>query len=150
MAFIRMAFIKPVGLISLLSVIACSPSLAEQGTAAERDACTPDAFRLCMSSMPDSERVEGCLRAAGPRLSPACYAVFNPPQQQTETTEMPRDRGLRGQRDVQRQPQRDRGSREYEQRYEQPRNNRRDDGSGTNQQREYQSRQPQPQVDDDE
>ncbi len=145
-----MAFITRAGLISLLSVVACSPSFAEQGTAAERDACTPDAFRLCMSSMPDSGRVEVCLRAAGPRLSPACYAVFNPPQQQTETIEPNRDRGPRGQRDVQRQPQRERGSREYEPRYEQPRNDRRDDGLGTYQQRDYQSRPPQPQVDDDE
>jgi hypothetical protein len=49
------------------------------GTAEQREACTPDAFRLCMSAMPDEGRVESCLRSAGPRLSPACYTVFNPP-----------------------------------------------------------------------
>jgi hypothetical protein len=49
------------------------------GTEQQREACTPDAFRLCASSMPDEGRVESCLRAAGPRLSGACHAVFFPP-----------------------------------------------------------------------
>lgn len=53
------------------------------GTEAQREACTPDAFRLCAASMPDEGRVEGCLRAAGPRLSRACYEVFYPPQAST-------------------------------------------------------------------
>lgn len=58
------------------------------GTDAQREACTPDAFKLCASSMPDEGRVESCLRGAGPRLSPACYAVFYPQSanNQTQTT----------------------------------------------------------------
>jgi hypothetical protein len=48
------------------------------GTDAQREACTPDAFRLCTSAMPDEGRVENCLRSAGPRLSRACYDVFFP------------------------------------------------------------------------
>lgn len=48
------------------------------GTEAQREACTPDAFRLCTSAMPDEGRVESCLRAAGPRLSAPCHAVFYP------------------------------------------------------------------------
>lgn len=55
-------------------------ALAQQGSEAQREACTPDAFRLCGQFIPDAERIEGCLRAAGPRLSPACYVVFNPPE----------------------------------------------------------------------
>ena len=51
-----------------------------QGTQDQRDACTPDAFRLCGAYMPDPGRVEACLRAAGPNLSRPCYAVFFPPQ----------------------------------------------------------------------
>ena len=145
-----MASIKFAGLISVLSMIACSPSLAEQGTEAQRDACTPDAFRLCMSAMPDSGRVEGCLRAAGPRLSPACYAVFNPPQQQTETTGRIRDRGVQGAREVQRQQRRDDGQRDMGQRYDNSRyDQRRDDGFSSFERREPQSRQPQPQFDDE-
>jgi hypothetical protein len=54
----------------------------ERGTEAQREACTPDAFRLCSQFMPDSTRIEQCLRDAGPRLSAACYAVFNPPSEQ--------------------------------------------------------------------
>ncbi|MDF3814013.1 MULTISPECIES: hypothetical protein [Rhodopseudomonas] len=56
------------------------PAVA-QGTEAERQACTPDAMRLCGDAIPDAGRVESCLRQAGPKLSPACYAVFNPPEQ---------------------------------------------------------------------
>jgi hypothetical protein len=62
------------------TVLAIAPALG-QGTDAQREACTPDAFRLCSAAMPDASRVESCLRAAGPRLSAPCYAVFNPPQQ---------------------------------------------------------------------
>ena len=51
-----------------------------QGTPQEREACTPDAFRLCGAYMPDPGGVEACLRASGPRLSPPCYDVFFPPQ----------------------------------------------------------------------
>jgi hypothetical protein len=56
-----------------------TPAFA-QGTQDQRDACTPDAFRLCGAYMPDPGRVEACLRAAGPNLSRPCYAVFFPPQ----------------------------------------------------------------------
>lgn len=53
---------------------------AQQGTEAQRQACMPDAFRLCSQFIPDAGRIESCLRSAGPRLSPACYVVFYPPQ----------------------------------------------------------------------
>ncbi len=139
-----MASTKRAGLISLFTIVVCSPAFAQQGMEAQREACTPDAFRLCMSSMPDAGRVEGCLRSNNSRLSAACYAVFNPPQQQAETTGQIRDRGVRPQREVQRQPQRD---------YDQPRDYRRDDyrrydGSGGGQQRDYRSRMLQPNYDD--
>jgi hypothetical protein len=63
------------------SMLFCAPSLAlaEQGTAADREACTPDVFRLCGRYIPNADRIANCLQQAGPRLSPACYAVFNPP-----------------------------------------------------------------------
>jgi hypothetical protein len=57
-----------------------TPAFA-QGTQEQRDACTPDAFRLCAAYMPDAGRVEACLRASGPNLSRPCYDVFFPPQQ---------------------------------------------------------------------
>lgn len=135
-----MASVKLAGLISLALAASCGPTFAQQGTDAQREACTPDAFRLCTSAMPDSGRVESCLRAAGPRLSPACYAVFNPPQQSVESVGSDRNRNARPQREVQRQPDRRDDDR--------PREFRRDDGFGGFQQRDYQSR-PQPQDNDD-
>jgi len=64
------------------SMLLCAPSVAvaQQGTASDREACTPDVFRLCERYIPDADRIANCLHQAGPRLSPACYAVFYPPR----------------------------------------------------------------------
>ena len=139
-----MASVKMAGLISLALIAGCGSAFAQQGTDAEREACTPDAFRLCTSAMPDSGRVESCLRAAGPRLSAGCYAVFYPPQQAAETASPTRERNARSQREVRRQPER----RDDDQRSDQPREFRRDDGFGGFQRRDDPSR-PQPQDNDD-
>ena len=63
-----------------VSLMANAPARAEQGTEQQREACTPDVFRLCGRYIPDEDRIATCLRNSGPRLSPACYAVFYPPQ----------------------------------------------------------------------
>lgn len=69
------------GLIALCGVsLMGHGALAEQGTEQQREACTPDVFRLCGRYIPDEGRITSCLRNSGPRLSPACYAVFYPPQ----------------------------------------------------------------------
>jgi hypothetical protein len=47
-----------------------------QGTAEQRAACTPDAFRLCSAYIPDASEVEACLRQRRSELSQACKAVF--------------------------------------------------------------------------
>ncbi|MGY4629976.1 hypothetical protein [Bradyrhizobium sp. USDA 4486] len=47
-----------------------------QGTAEQRAACTPDAFRLCSAYIPDPSGVEACLRQRKSNLSEACKAVF--------------------------------------------------------------------------
>jgi hypothetical protein len=49
-----------------------------QGTQQQRDACTPDVFRLCGAYIPDADRITACLRGNGPRLSQPCYDVFFP------------------------------------------------------------------------
>ncbi len=54
-----------------------SPALA-QGTDQEREACTPDVFRLCGAYIPDADRIVTCLRGNSDRLSQACYAVMYP------------------------------------------------------------------------
>ena len=47
-----------------------------RGTADQRAACTPDAFRLCASYIPDASKVEMCLRNRQSDLSPGCRSVF--------------------------------------------------------------------------
>jgi len=48
----------------------------ERGTPEQRVACTPDAFRLCASYIPDPTRVEACLRQRKSDLSEVCRSVF--------------------------------------------------------------------------
>ena len=48
-----------------------------RGTAEQRAACAPDAFRLCLSYIPDATNVEACLRQRKSDLSDACRAVFD-------------------------------------------------------------------------
>ncbi len=58
-------------------VLVQTPALA-QGTDQEREACTPDVFRLCGAYIPDADRIVSCLRGNPDRLSQACYAVMYP------------------------------------------------------------------------
>ena len=46
-----------------------------QGTM-QQDACRPDVFRLCSSSIPDVGEIVACLRGNEPRLSEACHQVM--------------------------------------------------------------------------
>lgn len=46
------------------------------GTPEQRDACAPDAFRLCAGYIPDPTRVEQCLRQSKSDLNDACLFVF--------------------------------------------------------------------------
>jgi hypothetical protein len=48
----------------------------DRGTAEQRAACAPDAFRLCAGYIPDPTNVEACLRQRKSDLSDACRAVF--------------------------------------------------------------------------
>lgn len=57
-----------------LSVVA---AYAQQGgTKEERDACTPDVYKLCSSEIPDEKRIIACLKKNKSKLSPSCYKVF--------------------------------------------------------------------------
>jgi len=47
-----------------------------RGTAQQRAACMPDAFRLCSGYIPDAAGVEHCLRQNMTDLSAACRSVF--------------------------------------------------------------------------
>jgi hypothetical protein len=60
------------------SLISSTTSAQEnRGTAEQRAACTPDAFRLCSAYIPDPSGVEACLRLKKSDLSEACRAVFD-------------------------------------------------------------------------
>ena len=48
----------------------------DRGTAEQRAACAPDAFRLCAGYIPDPTNVEACLRQRKSDLRDACRAVF--------------------------------------------------------------------------
>ena len=68
----------------LLMALAPAPAFS-QGTAAQRAACTPDAFRLCSSDIPDVERITACMRRQQSRLSAACKLVFDKVETPTAT-----------------------------------------------------------------
>lgn len=55
-----------------------APALAEEyrGTFEQQLACTPDVWRLCVTEIPDVNRIVGCLRQNTSQLSESCRAVF--------------------------------------------------------------------------
>ncbi|MCJ2019468.1 hypothetical protein MKK84_18835 [Methylobacterium sp. E-065] len=56
---------------------------AHQTEASEAEAanlCRGDAFRLCLSEIPDRERITACMQRRKAELSPGCKAVFNAPK----------------------------------------------------------------------
>jgi hypothetical protein len=75
--------------------LAAETSAIAQGTEQQRQACTPDVFRLCGAYIPDADRITACLRASGPQLSRPCYDVFfpaPPPPQYAPEDNYPRRR----------------------------------------------------------
>jgi hypothetical protein len=67
-----------IGVAALVIFLCAETSASAQGTQRQRDACTPDVFRLCGAYIPDADRITACLRGNGSRLSKACYDVFFP------------------------------------------------------------------------
>jgi hypothetical protein len=74
-------------IVLMVAVMAPLPAIAY--TQQDADACTPDAFRLCQSAIPDASRVTQCLIANKQQLSPACTSVFNRPRGATVEREQP-------------------------------------------------------------
>ncbi len=62
-----------------LSITACTGEghAAPVATAEQRAACTPDAFRLCSSEIPNISAITACMRKNKSSLSSACKAVFD-------------------------------------------------------------------------
>lgn len=60
----------------VLAASLVSANAAEIATAEQRAACTPDAFRLCSSHIPNIPAITACMKKNFENLSPACKAVF--------------------------------------------------------------------------
>lgn len=63
-------------LLTLSLITSSVPALAE-GTATQRAACTGDAFRLCLSEIPNVAGVTACLRRERANISAACRMVMD-------------------------------------------------------------------------
>jgi hypothetical protein len=72
---LRIGFAALVLAASLVSFTA--ESSAQVATAEQRAACTPDAFRLCASEIPNIPAITACMRKNKSNLSAACKAVFD-------------------------------------------------------------------------
>jgi len=57
-------------------------STAHAYTAEQQELCTPDAFRLCGSEIPNVDRVTACMVQHKAELSPGCKSVFAAPSPQ--------------------------------------------------------------------
>ena len=77
---------KVAGLIAVAVIAGAEPAFA-QGTEQEREACTPDAWRLCGQFIPDADRITDCLRNAG--LSAGRFDEFPARPQQTPLLGIP-------------------------------------------------------------
>jgi len=72
---------KIIRTLSVASAVAISlasfAANAEEGTAEQRRACTPDAFRLCSQHIPNIPAITACMTANKSKLSPDCRAAFD-------------------------------------------------------------------------
>jgi hypothetical protein len=57
--------------------IAAADAEDRQGTPEERQACTPDVFRLCSDQIPNADRIVVCLKQHVRDLSASCRMVMS-------------------------------------------------------------------------
>jgi hypothetical protein len=62
---------------ALIGVSFMTGAASAQGTSRQREACTPDVFRLCSSDIPNVQRIVACLNRQKSSLSRECRAVMN-------------------------------------------------------------------------
>jgi hypothetical protein len=90
---------KLTSVVVLAALFSNATAVAQEnrGTAEQRAACAPDAFRLCPSYIPDATNVEACLRQRKSDLSYACRAIFDHAAEaaSVRTIGSPRYRGAR-------------------------------------------------------
>jgi hypothetical protein len=72
-----MRIVHLAGAVALLALLFCRLDAASaQGSDAERQACTPDAMRLCSDVIPDVTRVTACMKAKYSQLSEPCRVAM--------------------------------------------------------------------------
>jgi hypothetical protein len=64
-------------LLGVLSLMVSPAPAVGQGTAEQRQACTPDVFRLCSMFIPDADQITACLKARSEELSDPCKLVIS-------------------------------------------------------------------------
>ncbi len=80
LSFARGGLAAAVGVCATVCMLApLAGPAAAQGTPEQRQACQPDAMRLCSEFVPDVDRITACMVKQRMRLSPACRAVFTTP-----------------------------------------------------------------------
>jgi hypothetical protein len=62
--------------VASLATISTSALRAEEGTAVQREACTPDVFRYCVMQIPNHQAIANCLNHNSYRLSKKCKLVM--------------------------------------------------------------------------
>ncbi len=69
----------PVGLLLIgLGAGGIGGAAAQGGTPESREACTPDAMRLCSDFIPDVPKITACMKAKHAQLSQACRLAMSP------------------------------------------------------------------------
>ena len=72
-----MRIVRVAGAVILLALLfGRADHASAQGSEAARQACTPDAMRLCSDVIPDVARVTACMKAKSSQLSEACRVAM--------------------------------------------------------------------------
>ncbi len=76
----------------LFGSISAAGAQGAQGSQAARDACTPDAMRLCKDFIPDQAKVRSCILSKQSQLSEACRLAMaaKPPESAPSEPRRPR------------------------------------------------------------
>jgi hypothetical protein len=69
--------IRTLSVASAVAISLASFAAHAEGTAEQRRACTPDAFRLCSQHIPNIPAITACMTANKSKLSPDCRAAFD-------------------------------------------------------------------------
>jgi hypothetical protein len=77
MTKIRSGFVGVAIIGSLVGMLPTAGAAEPVPTAAERSACTSDAFRMCFSAIPNQPAVIACLKSKKSQLSPTCKQLFD-------------------------------------------------------------------------